>query len=371
MRILQIVTRSELGGAQSVVAYLAEEYRAMGHESAIAAGPEGRGEAWKGLDPAIQTFELPGLVRDISPLEELKALRSIAGMYKSWKPDIVQLHTSKAGLLGRLAPGVERRRIAYTMHGYFQLHDMNRKFLAIDKALRSRCGAIVAVSRNDERLMRADGYEAACVPNGIPDLLALPAPTGDFARRLNELRARGLPIIMVIARDAAFKRIDLAREAARRLEGKALVVWIGGEPRPEIDPPAFIALGTARAASSYLRYADIYLQPSNHEGLSMSLLEGLCAGLPCVASSVGGNLETLGFDPSVVRDDGSAGPLASAYGVITPNEAGTMASELERLCADPSLRAGMGAAARRVWAERYSSRAMAEGYLKLFAALAR
>jgi glycosyltransferase involved in cell wall biosynthesis len=369
MRILQVVTRSETGGGQSVVANLAAELYARGHEVAIASGPEGGGEAWLGLDKGIELFDIKGLVRDISPLNELRAVGSLGGLYRSYRPDIVHLHTSKAGFLGRLAPGFPKDKIVYTMHGYFQLRDINRKFLLVDKALRKLCGAVVAVSRNDERLMDEDGYRSVYVANGIPDLRGRARPPAGMALRLKEIRERGLPVVMVIARDANFKRLDLAREAARRLEGRALLVWIGGEPEAD-DPPSFLALGECPQASACLEFADIYLQPSNHEGLSMALLEALCAGLPCVASSVGGNLETLGLDPNGTPDDGSAGPFESDRGFLVPNDAGVMAEVLGRLAADAALRTRMGLAARAAWRERYSSAAMAEGYLSLYKTLA-
>lgn len=369
MKVLQLVTRSEVGGAQSVVANLAAELYAAGHQVAVASGPEGGGEAWKHLDAGIERLDIPGLVRDVSPLNELRALAGIASLYRSYRPDIVHLHTSKAGFLGRLAGGIPRQRIVYTMHGYFQLRNINRKFLPVDKLLRNRCGRVVAVSRNDQRLMSADGYSVACVPNGIPDVLAAPVPDDAVADRIRALRRQGLPIIMVIARDAVFKRIDLARDVARLLAGQAFVVWIGGERQPDSDPAGFVALGIAGNAARYLRLADVYLQPSDHEGLSMSLLEGLCSGLPCVASSVGGNIESLGGDPASVPDDGSAGPIRADAGILVPNEAGVMAAELRRLVGDARLRETMGNSARASWARDYSSAAMAQRYLELYRAL--
>jgi glycosyltransferase involved in cell wall biosynthesis len=124
-------------------------------------------------------------------------------------------------------------------------------------------------------------------------------------------------------------------------------------------------------AARYLRLADIYLQPSDHEGLSMSLLEGLCSGLPCVASSVGGNIETLGGDPAMVADDGSAGPIRADAGILVPNKAGIMADEMARLVADASLRRVLGQNARASWARDYSSATMAARYVNIYQALLR
>lgn len=154
MRILQVVTRSEPGGAQSIVLSLSESLCEAGHTVAIASGPEGAGEAWRGIDSRVTCMELNHLGRSISPLKDYLAVRELGRMYREWKPDIVHLHTSKAGAIGRMASGIDRGRIVYTMHGYDQLRKANRKLLFVDKALRKRCGAIVAVSQADLEAMR-------------------------------------------------------------------------------------------------------------------------------------------------------------------------------------------------------------------------
>lgn len=356
MRILQIITRSEPGGAQAVVANLAAELALRGHELIVASGPEGGGAAWKGLDPSIAIREIPGLVRDISPAAEWRALRNLSAAYRELRPDIVHLHTSKAGALGRLAGGIEVGRIVYTMHGYFQVKDLNRKFLLVDRALRGRCGAVVAVSDNDRRLMEADGYRVRLIPNGVPDVRRLEPRDPEVAARLSALRATGLPLAMLVARDASFKRIDLAREAARGLQGLLSVAWIGGEPRPEIDPPNFFAFGAIPGGPSYLGLADIFFLPSDHEGMSMSLLEAFSAGLPCVASAVGGNLELLGV----------SGAGESERGACVENRAEAFVEALGRLARDGGRRQATGIAARAAWEREYSAKAMALSHEKLY-----
>ena len=355
---MQVVTRSESGGAQSVVSTLSSELSARGYEVAIASGPEGGGEAWRGLDASIARFEVEGLVRDIAPLNEFRALRALGRLYRNWRPDIVHLHTSKAGALGRLAGGIDGRRIVYTMHGFDQLRVSNRRFLAVDKALRHRCGAVVAVSENDRTAMDAEGYDSLLVRNGCADSRPLRAGDAGIAGRLEALRKSGLPVVMMIARNAAPKRIDLAREAARLMYGRASVAWLGGDPEPE-DPPAFHALGSGTGTAAYLGYADMFLLLSDHEGLSMSLIEALSAGLPSVVSATGGLLEVMGLD----------GAGESAIGLAVKNDADAVAGAIERLCASPGERKRMGMAARDLWSEKYSGTRMAEEYLGIYTRL--
>jgi glycosyltransferase involved in cell wall biosynthesis len=358
MRILEIITRSEVGGGQTVAASLAGAFAGRGHEVLVASGPEGGGEAWRGLDPRVGVAELPGLVRSISPLHEIEALRSVSRLYRSFRPDIAHLHTSKAGAIGRLAPGVDRRRIVYTMHGYDQLRIANRGFLAVDRALRRRCGAVVAVSGADLAAMKADGYDATLVRNGVAEAPALPPGDPSIVDRLESIRSGGRFVALMIARDARPKRIDLARAAAARLGSSAAIAWIGGRPEAG-DPPGFVALGEATGAAAYLRYADAFLLASDHEGLPISLLEALSAGIPIVASAVGGCIEALGLD----------GPGRGTAGIAVENDSGSIAEAILRLAREPELRARMRAAARASWERGFSIDAMAEGYISLFRTL--
>ena len=362
MRILHVVTRSEFGGAQSIVRSLAESRSAHGDTVAVAAGNEGSWEAFAGMDRRIECIPVPDLVRAIKPVADFRAIASLASLYRRWNPDIVHLHTSKAGALGRCASGgLPRRNIVYTMHGYDQIRTENRKMLPIDRLLASRCGAVVAVSAVDAEAMRADGYRVELIPNGVPASRSLPPEADEEAvsaaprAAIHRLRADRLPIVIVVARDARPKRIDLARDMAIRLAGKAHIVWIGGGSAPG-DPTSFHALGTVPDAASLFPLADIFLLTSDHEGMPLSLLEAMAAGLPVIASRTGGIPEALNPD-----GDGRA-----SAGFVLPNEGSVMAAALERLVSDTRLREAMGAAARSLWKTRYSSDIMTEAYCKLY-----
>ena len=357
MRILHIVTRSELGGAQGVVRTLAEAQAGSGREVAIAAGPEGDWEAFRGMDKAIVLFPLPDLLRAIEPRRELKALWSIAALYRSWKPDIVHLHTSKAGALGRLAPGLPRRHIVYTMHGYDQIRVENKAMLGIDRSLRRLCGAVVAVSRGDERAMKNDGYAVEYIPNGVPGSprAAEEDEASESLLPLEALKGQGLPILIIVAREARPKRIDIARSVARTLKGRIQVVWAGGGPRPD-DPDNFHALGAFPGAAALFAHADIFFLPSDHEGMPLAVLEAMAAGLPVVASATGGIPEILRPDPTGL----------SSCGFVLPNDVEGMAKAVSLLAGDAGLRKRMGEAARRLWAEAYSAKIMAAAYENLY-----
>lgn len=356
MRILQVVTLGEPGGAQSVVRNLAEELAARGEDSAIAFGSEAGAEAWAGIDARVELFAVPELGRAVRPLRDFAALRALSRLYRSWKPDIIHLHTSKAAALGRISGGRGGARVVYTMHGYDQLKVAHRKLLPVDRALRGRADAIAAVSSYDLGRMRADGNETVLIPNGVPDLAGQPPRDPFVAARIAAFRRPGEVLAILVARDAAPKRIDLAREAARLLAGRARLLWIGGEAAPG-DPHNFLALGSAPGAMTYLHLADLFLLPSDHEGAPMSLLEAFSAGLPTVASAVGGVVELLGA------------PGPEARGLAVGNSPEAFAEAIASLAADPARSARMGAAARAAWVAGFSVQAMTTAYSTLYGAI--
>lgn len=358
MRILHLITRSEIGGAQAVVAGLASELSKAGHEVAIASGEEGGGCAWKGLSSQIELFEVDGLGRSMSVLADIAALSSVRKLYRQWKPDIVHLHTSKAAALGRLANGIDSRRIVYTMHGYDQIRSEHRLYLPIDRMLARKTGAIVAVSKCDQKAMRGDGYDPLFIPNGVPDAkLESPLEEG-IVRRLRSLKAAGLAVVLLVAREAAPKRIDIARATAALMRNRAAIVWIGGNPRKG-DPDSFHALGKIPRAASYMAHADLLMLPSEHEGMPVSVLEAFSASLPVVVSAVEGCLEVTGLNCEGV----------GAVGIATRNTSESFAAAIDRIEGSPQCSASMGNAARKLWELEYSLSKMTGRYIALYSNL--
>lgn len=360
LRILHLITRSEYGGAQSVVAGLAAELVNAGHSVAIASGVEGGGEAWHGIDSSIELFEVGGLGRSVSPLADLEAFLSIRRLYRQWKPDIVHVHTSKAAALGRIAGRMEGCGIVYTMHGYGQLRREHRAFLPIDKFLSRMTSQVIAVSRGDLLAMRSDGYRPIYIANGVPNVQFAAPGDSDTIRRLRSFRANGKPLALLIAREAKPKRIDIARSASSLLGGQASIAWIGGNSK-QSDPDNFHALGLQPSAASYLAYADVVLLPSDHEGMPMSVLEGFSAGVPAIVSAVEGCLESVGLNEEGV----------SERGIAVANNAEAFADAILYLGADRERRVQMGISARAAWEKDYSLATMSCAYLRLYDRLAR
>ena len=115
-RILILVTRSEFGGVQSHIMELLNGLHDR-YELLIASGEEG-----PLLDAAreigVRSYHIPELVRPISPKSDWKAFRSIAEILEETKPGLLHCHSSKAGILGRIAARKYRIPSVFTAHGW-------------------------------------------------------------------------------------------------------------------------------------------------------------------------------------------------------------------------------------------------------------
>ncbi len=172
MRILQVITLCDLGGAQSVVVNLANSL-VKEHEVIVAAGA-GDGKMWLLLHPSVICERIPSLRRALSLLNEIKTIRAMRKLYKKYHPDVIHLHSSKAGLLGRIA--FPSAKIVYTVHGFDSIRIAHRKYLFLEKMLQFRCRTIIGVSKYDEDNLCNEGINnnVCFVYNGISQPLRLP-----------------------------------------------------------------------------------------------------------------------------------------------------------------------------------------------------
>lgn len=151
MRILQLITLCEFGGAQSVVVNLANSL--CDKHEIIAAGDR-NGKMWELLNSKVKKEHIPFLHRALSPLGEFKVIQILRRLYRECQPDIIHLHSSKAGILSRIA--FPKSKIIYTVHGFDSIRIAYRKYLPIEKFLQNRCQAIVGVSKCDAENLRKE-----------------------------------------------------------------------------------------------------------------------------------------------------------------------------------------------------------------------
>lgn len=342
MRILQVITLCELGGAQSVVINLANRL-CNNHEVIVAAG-EGDGKMFKALNQKIKIERVPSLVRRLSPVNDTKAILELKRLYRIYKPDIIHLHSSKAGILGRIA--FPPKKIVYTVHGFDSIRIAYRKFLPIEKLLQKRCAAIVGVSKYDEQHLLEENItnNVSTVYNGIfkPSVLT--------SNPFSSLKP-SMGIILSIARISQQKRVDLFLDIANKLP-EFNFVWIGNQNDLDIPTPDNVFfLGNIQNAASYIKYADLFLLPSNYEGLPMVIIEALSSGVPVIASKVGGITELLN----------------NSNGFALENDAELMAAKIkECMNLDLSKKHQMSENAVSTYSKYFTVDNMVNGYLNIY-----
>lgn len=341
MRILQIITLCELGGAQSVVANIANAL-CDGNEVFVASG-EGDGKMWKMLDKRITRVHLKHLKRELSLWDDLRTVFDMWRLYRKYKPDVIHLHSSKAGFLGRLA--FPAKRVVYTVHGFDSVRVANRKFLFLEKMMQWRCKSIVAVSKYDEYYLNLEKitrnvrtiYNGTFTPSVCKDLL--------FTVPLKYKKT-----ILCVARLSPQKNVRLFMDVAALLPDYAFV-WIGNlEPVKGAPDNAFF-LGNIPNAAMYSSIADLFILTSNYEGLPIVIIEAMSLGRPVVASNVGGVNE-------IVRDE--------VNGYALENNAELFAEKISYILENPKVYDQMCRNSREIYEKDFTVENMVGEYKKVY-----
>lgn len=319
LNILHVITQGdEIGGAQVHLAALAAAQLESGHHVAAVMGSFGY------LDrelrrAGVQVFLLPSLRRSVGP-QDVLGLFALTRLIARHNPDIVALHSSKAGVLGRVACLVAGVPAVFTAHGLAiskGLPALNRILgWAAELLLRPATDMILTVSSVDLRAIRryrmARADRSRWIPNGLPDVSQPP---------LLGPRSPAVPTIISVARFAPPKDfLTLVRALAliRDLRWRALFVG-DGPLRPQCEAVAesldlldrIDFLGRREDVPQLLASSDIFVLSSRSEGMPISVLEAMRAGLPVLASRVGGTQDLLaGLGYSALFTPGDANELA-------------------------------------------------------------
>lgn len=342
MRILQIITLSELGGGQSVVANIANSFSEE-HEVVVVAG-EGDGKMRELLDERVAWVHLPRLKRSLSLFDDLCTIYDFWKLYIKYKPDIIHLHSSKAGMLGRVA--FPARKVVYTVHGFDSIRLAHRQFLFLEKLMQRRCKSIVAVSKYDERNLIAEKIERniATVYNGTPTF------------EVGDNLSFGIPekykkVVLCVARTAYPKNHPLFIEIAKYLPQYAFV-WIGNKEAIPNEYDNVFFLGNIPNAAMYCSIADLFVLPSNYEGLPMVIIEAMSFGKPVVASNVGGIHE-------IVHD--------GVNGYTLENNAQLFAEKISYILENPQVYDSMCKNSKDIYEKDFTVEKMVEKYKEVYA----
>lgn len=344
MKILQIITQSELGGAQTVVAQLSNKLSSE-HQVVLAAG-QGDGKMWSMVSGAVIKEACPHLQRAISPKNDLLAAIELRKLYRKYKPDIIHLHSSKAGTLGRVV--FPRKKVVYTVHGFDSIRLAFRKFLPIERILQRCCSAIVGVSNYDNKHLIHEGitHNVTTVYNGIAK------PDSNSVTKLDVI-SNYPKTVLCIARINPPKDPHLFIETARLLPQYGFV-WIGNQESVEHlgDIPSNCHfMGNMVNAGAYCAQADLLMLPSNYEGLPMVIIEAMSFGKPVVASDVGGVSE-------IVRN--------GINGYTISNQAELFAEKIDAILTNSELYSTMSQNSLDIFENELTIDRMVDGYMDIY-----
>jgi glycosyltransferase involved in cell wall biosynthesis len=355
--VLLLITLAEVGGAQAYVASLLPAL-VDGFDVAVAAHGDGplRDAARRS---GVRFLPLRHVRRAINPWRDAVGLLELVRLLRRERPDILHASSSKAGVLGRLAAAAARVPIRiFTVHGWaFTAHSgaAARLYRYADRLVRPLTTVTVCVAEHE----RATGLAArTCseartivIPNAI-DAQAVPRTR----------RSRGLPQLVAVGRLKAPKDfVTLVRAVAELPEEPCELLIVGEGP----DRPALEAeierlgldgrvrlLGERGDVPELLAGAEAFVLSSASEGMPISVLEAMAAGLPVVASRVGGVPELVA--------DGETGLL------VPPGRPESLAEALGRLIADPELRHRLGDAGRIRVRERFHLGPFRRAHVELY-----
>lgn len=301
-KILFIITKSNWGGAQRYVYDLATTLPKDQFEVSVAFGAEGL-LAKKLQEAKIATFLVTALQRDVSLSSDVKSFLKLLKLFRTEKPDIVHLNSSKAGGVGALAARIAGvPRIIFTVHGWpfwEKRSPLSRVLIYLFSWLTALFShKVIVVSNYDlsvAKKMPFIGNKVVRIYNGID----LNLPLGS-AKAIRDEFPEGVRITGTIGELNKNKNQIALIEEARNNPNMYVVIVGDGENREflykkikEYNLKAQIRLIGFRPASEVLKGFDVFALPSIKEGLPYVLLEARVAGLPMVANRVGGVGEIL------------------------------------------------------------------------------
>jgi len=360
LRIVQVLTRCVRGGAHQVVRCLLDRLPREEFEQTLICGPESA--------PA-GALVVPELIREIRPRSDAAALVRLTRIFARERPDVVHAHTYKAGVLasvaGRIA-GVPA--VIFTPHGHIFSRGANIPGVPgglklevlrwITRTAQACADRITAVSTPDLdqqvalRLSPASKY--VVVRNGIDvDRFAQPRRKG----------FEGSTVIGAVGRlseEKGHRYLLQAMPAVLRALPNARLVLVGygaleGELRgraSSLGLDGAVTFAGERDSAEMLPSFDLFVQPSLYESQGLALLEAMAAGIPSIATDVGGVAD-------VVRD-GETGLL------VAPADPDALAGAIVRLAGSPDLARDLSQRAERHVRDHFSSRTMLDAYARLY-----
>lgn len=278
-----------------------------------------------GLREDINKFYIPSLCREISLINDLRSLYLLYKNFKREKYDIVHTHSSKTGVLGRVAAklaGVPC--IIHTVHG-FAFESAKRSYVRLLYRILERIGAkcstkIICLHEDDKKIcqtiLKISSDKIEVIPNGVDVEKYTPCESkAQCKKNISGVDDESIVYTMV-GRLWPQKNPMYFAEVAKyiisnNLLPNAIFVIVGdGELATELKKyitrdtaKKILLLGWRDDIHDILKASDVFVLPSRWEGMPLAILEAQSTGLPCIVSNINGNktLVTHGVDGYLIE----------------------------------------------------------------------
>lgn len=361
---MQVITKGEIGGAQTHVLTLCQALASRVRFMAAIGGSSCRSALGDELQKGgIAVYPLPELINSLSPLQLLAAVHALRRLIREHQPDIVHAHSSVAGVVARIACRIAGTPVVYTVHGFGFKPEAPRlqRWAAwmAEWPLARITDRMICVSEHERHLAR----RLPIAPDRLSVVLNAVADTSEKACPHHQPTR-----VVMVARLASPKRHDLLLQGLaliRRQLGQEVPVSLIGSG-PELEPCRALArdldleavefVGDVSDVPERLAQHHIFVLMSDHEGLPISIIEAMRAGLAIVASDLPGIRELV---------------THRVHGLLVGNDAQALADALLSLVSDSDLRARLGHAARQQYEARFTPAKMADAVKALYDQIAR
>lgn len=359
-KIIHILGDSEYGGGSKIVEAIISEAVANNFDvSILTTNSKMAIEANK---LGARVVNLRCIKSTIAPLSDLLGILKLFIFLKKNKFDIVHTHTTKAGMIGRIAAALANVPIIiHTIHG-FAFSESSSKlkvyfYSIIEKICAIPCTKIVTVSNYHRdwaiKLGIGSNDKLLAIPNGI--------------KNKNNLISKSDLKIIFVGRMVREKGVEDLLSAfsllitKKRLTSKCTLELFGDGPdrvlfenlTKSLSISDFVTFkGFVRQEKMIIQEGSIFVLPSYREGFSISLLEAMSLGLPIVATDIGGNKEAL--------EGGECGLLYKAGNIKA------LAKNLETLINDTEVAENLSTNAKRIFRKKYKLESMASSYISLY-----
>ncbi len=378
--VMLVITKGEAGGAQSHVLALCQALQTRVTFTVVIGGPVAESVLGRELSAlGIRVHPLPEMVESLNPLRLWPAVQQLTNLIATHKPDLVHAHSAIAGVAARIAGKRAQIPVVYTVHGFGfkpEVPLLRRTAASLaERMLAHWTAQMICVSRHERDLAYAlpiDAERVNVIANGIARRQAAQAPThgeGETDETIGTVdtaqstHSAAPPSLIMVARMKSPKRHDLLLQALAKVRnalGKELPVTLAGDGplhaahlalAQSLNLKCITWAGDVNNVSELLTQHDVFVLLSDHEGMPITVLEAMRAGLCVLASDLPGIQEQISQNQE---------------GLLVANTADAVAEQLIRLTREPHLRKRLGRAAQQRFDTTFTAERMADQVLQVY-----